>query len=100
MLYVRIELWPGGQRENARLLQELTIVNDGDGDERIGHYDAVLSHSTLYKGSGFADPVQPRPAEVWRRGRVHQFLRVLSPAELVMKALAATLRCSIARGRS
>lgn len=99
MLYVRIELWPSGDRAKARLLQEVTIVNDETGDQQIGNYNATLSHCTLYRGEGFADPARPARAEVWRRGRVEGFLRKLSPAELSLRALASVFGVDLARRR-
>jgi hypothetical protein len=61
MIYVRIDLWPHGDRSRARLLGEAKIANDaqrtiaGGGGE--GAYNVTLSK--------WSDP--PR---VWKRGRV------------------------------
>lgn len=91
-MYVRIELWPNGDREHARLLQEMTVTcTETTPDGRIGTYDAKLSHSTTYKGDGFADPLEPRASEVWREGRGIRHLRSLSPANLVQSALRSLL---------
>ena len=49
MVYVRIELWPGGDRTQARLLQEATIINDGTGTADEGNYQIVVGHSTTFK---------------------------------------------------
>lgn len=38
MVYVRIELWPGGFRRQARLLGEATIQNLGTGTSGSGEY--------------------------------------------------------------
>jgi hypothetical protein len=89
MIYVRIELWPRGRKEHARLLQELTIVNDTTGSREDGNYDVRVSHATTFKGQGFADPVLPLAEETWRRGRVLGWPRGRSPAELVGHAILA-----------
>jgi hypothetical protein len=90
MVYVRIELWPGGDRTKARLLQEATIANVG-GDAERGDYAVGVSHSTTYKGSGFADPARPKPAEVWKAARITNHARKLSPFHLVCKAVGAAI---------
>jgi hypothetical protein len=72
MLYVRIELWPFGNRERARLLQEMHIANDATGDREAGNYRAAISHSTTFRGNGFADPQRPADdgaVTTWRGGR-------------------------------
>jgi hypothetical protein len=93
MVYVRIELWPGGDRTQARLLQEAIVINDGSGTVEEGNYQIIVGHSTTYKGDGFADPCAPAPSEVWRRGRLLGFRRrTASPASLVAQALSLVLR--------
>ncbi len=89
MVYVRIELWPKGDKREARLLQELTIANDGTGTVMSGNYVGALSHSTTYKGDGLEDPNDPPKEAVWKRGRVVAFPRRWSPTRLVAKMLAA-----------
>ena len=91
MIYVRIELWPLGNRERARLLQEVHIANDGTGDRDRGNYRAMVSHSTTFRGSGFADPQYPADSEVWKRGQVKNHDRKQAPAALVWRALGACL---------
>lgn len=91
MVYVRIELWPSGDRERAQLLQELVIANDGTGTERVGTYRAAVSHSTTFKGSGFADPVRPTKDEIWRTARGISHVRRRSPAHLVLSVLSKLL---------
>ena len=90
MVYVRVELWPGGDRTKARLLQEATIANVG-GDAERGDYAVGVSHSTTYKGNGFADPARPQPAEVWKAARITNHARKLSPFHLVCKAVGAAI---------
>ena len=89
MLYVRIELWPGGDRERASLLQELVIANDGTGNQLVGNYRGRLSHATTFKGNGFENPRLPKAAETYKEGRVNAFPRRWSPSRLVAKMLAS-----------
>lgn len=86
MIVVRIEMWPGGDREKAYLLQEMAIANVG-GDAEKGDYAAVMSHSTTFKGNGLENPNNPPEHAVWKRARVRGFPRKLSPAELVRRAI-------------
>lgn len=90
MVYVRVELWPGGDRTKARLLQEATIANVG-GTGEFGNYAVKVSHSTTYKGNGFADPIRPALAEVWKSGGIAGHARKLSPFHLVCKAVGAAI---------
>lgn len=95
-VYVRVELWPGGDRTKAKLLQEAMIANVG-GDGTRGDYAVKVSHSTTYKGSGFADARRPVPAEVWKEGRIANHARNLSPFHLVCKAIGAAIGLTAAR---
>jgi hypothetical protein len=38
MIYVRVELWPLGFREKAKVLGEAFITNTGRGNKNVGHY--------------------------------------------------------------
>ena len=81
MIVVRIELWPFGDPEKARLLCICKIVNDLSGDLKHGNYNVELSHAGKYidkKG-------------VWKTGRIEHHKRSLSPYHLVYKALKACL---------
>lgn len=49
MLYVRIELWPWGNRSKSRLLHEGIIRNTGEGDLSNGEYRALLSNKGGFK---------------------------------------------------
>lgn len=91
MLYVRIELWPNGQREQARVLQELTIINDGSGNPERGNYTVKLSHSTTYRRGfkGWGNIHAPPREEVWRHGTVDNWPRLRSPVALLAAALRA-----------
>lgn len=99
MVYVRIEIWPGGRRSLARVLGEATITNDGTGSEDTGNYRVLLSKIGGFQGrrapraqsgSLFLDPlsipaaeakdtqesaVSPLEASVWRKGRVEGWNR-------------------------
>lgn len=82
MIYIRIEMWPGGDRANARVLGEATITNDGKGTEDAGNYNAVL----------FKSPEYAREPGVWKSGRVENFPRArLGPWDLLYRALRAMI---------
>ena len=86
MIYIKMELWPGGCRERARVLQESIIHNTG-GDESTGEYEYLFS-----KVGGFkADDAQLRRADVknvLRRGHVTGFPRLrLYGHDLLLRAL-------------
>ena len=93
MILVSMDLLPFGFKAQARTLQTLRIVNVG-GDRETGTYEALLTHSSTFRGTGtFADPNSPdRKSEVWKRAQVTGFARLRLPvAELVRRALNATL---------
>lgn len=77
---VKIELWPGGDERKARPLGCLTIVNDGTGTGKVGHYDVEASHAGVYLG---------KRKEPYKTARVSGFARHLSPYRLVCRALQA-----------
>lgn len=76
MLYVRVEIWPYGDRSRARLLQEMTISNTG-GDSERGDYRVQVS----------APDTKLIPESVWKSGEVKRHDRSLSPFALVRTAL-------------
>lgn len=39
MLYVRVELWPHGNRDAAKVIGESYIANDGTGTSERGNYN-------------------------------------------------------------
>jgi hypothetical protein len=87
MLYIRVEIWPGGDRSKAVVKGEAVIANDGTGTEVVGNYNAFFS-----KLSGFANPRYPKAAEVWKKGRVVDFpRRTLGPFHLLAVALASAV---------
>ena len=65
MIYVRVELWPFGQKEKARVIGEITVGNVGGTDE-LGDYEV---EATDNRGTGFTRVIvghdrEQRPA-VW-----------------------------------
>ncbi len=81
MVVVRIELWPGGDREKARPLGLAFISNDETGNTAAGNYDVHLAHSGHYWGR----------RGIWKQGQVKGWNRQLSPYHLVVEALKAAL---------
>mgnify|MGYP001599760075 CR=1 FL=1 len=76
MLYVKIELYPGGNAEKRILKSQLAIVNDGTGTYQVGHYDVALLRNEGDEGV--------------IKGRVTNFPRQTgSPEALVILALSA-----------
>ncbi len=75
MIVVTVELWPFGDPANIKVLERLTISNDGTGDATTGNYFVVATN----------DHHGP-----WT-GNVENHPRRLSPWYLVLKALRATL---------
>lgn len=73
MIYIRIELWPKGQRAGARCLGEATICNVG-GNEKFADYEVKLAKFggfSLRKGE-FRDPEgarvgRPLASSVWKK---------------------------------
>ena len=83
MVVVKIELWPFGDPEKARLLGVAKIANDLSGDEKYGNYSVDLSHAGKYLD---------KKKGIWKKGRVEHHSRRLSPYHLVYKALKAALK--------
>ena len=83
MLYIRIEIWPFGKQERARLLGEMHIANTGESDVRsVGHYTTKIFRSPEYS---------KRPG-VWKQGEVKGFPRLkLGPWDLLFRALRSTV---------
>ncbi len=87
MIYIKIEIWPGGDNTRARILSEGIIHNTG-GDRSKGDYEYLFS-----KVGGFRAP----PAQIFspglvknvlRRGRVTGFPRLrLYAHDLLLRAL-------------
>jgi hypothetical protein len=82
MIYVRIEMWPHGDKSRARLLGEGKISNEG-GTAEIGDYSAVLLKSPEYAKEG-------NVGKAWRSGEVKGFPRLkLGPWDLLLRALVS-----------
>lgn len=45
MIYVKVELWPFGDRTKAKPLGEMYIANDATGSLTRGNYKAILKNS-------------------------------------------------------
>lgn len=82
MVVVKIELWPCGQESKKRDLGFAIISNDGTGDKKRGNYAVALSHA-----GKFLD----KKKGTWKKGRVENHKRSLSPYHLVCKALKVAL---------
>jgi hypothetical protein len=76
MLVVKLELWPHGDKREARLLGQLIIANDCTGTAKVGNY--TLSMATEDGG-----------AEI---GRVARHRRSTGAWTLVAKALRVLAR--------
>lgn len=86
MIYIRIELWPGGSKERARCLQEGIIHNTG-GDHRTGEYNYLLSKVGGFKASD-AELRTAQVKNVLRRGEIKGFPRLrLYAHDLLLRAL-------------
>jgi hypothetical protein len=87
MIYVRVELWPVGNRAAARVLGEAVVFNDGTGGNGpVGNYGVALS-----KKGGFGNGSRLEAAQltnVWRKGAVRGFPRLrLGSWDLLLRAL-------------
>lgn len=82
MIVVKIEIWPLGNHTKSRLLGVCSIVNDGTGDKKLGNYNVKLSHAEKYLDT---------KKGTWKKGKVENHRRALSPYHLVCKALQACL---------
>lgn len=84
MIYIRIEMWPGGFKERARLLGEGTITNTGGNPDRCD-YELELKKSPEYAKPG-------NVGKPWKRGLVSNFPRLkLGPWDLLLRGLAAAI---------
>lgn len=63
MIYVRVELWPWGVKEKARLIGEMKVGNVG-GTDVVGDYEV---QATDDRGTGFNGVVldHDRKQSVW-----------------------------------
>lgn len=97
MIYVRVELWPWGMRDRARLLGEATISNVG-GDAARGDYEVRLSRTSPGGNPdrvGFQVPAEvsaglPPGKDTWRTAAVEGYPRLsLVVWHLIARALSA-----------
>jgi hypothetical protein len=94
MLYVRIELWPGGDRTAARVLGEGTISNVTRRQMALGELPSDRDPTTVgdYVVELMKSPEYAKSSGVWKRGRVEGFPRTtLGPWDLLFRALAVTV---------
>jgi len=101
MIYVRVELWPFGDRTRSRLLGEATLANDGQGSESKGNYNIRLSNTGGFK----RDPVEvadPNGSDrnVYRQARVENYPRkTLVMWHLISRALRSALESATLKSR-
>ena len=79
MVVVSIEIWPHGDQSQSRPIGKIQITNDGSGTRAKGSYWVSVAHGGKYinkKGT-------------WKRGRLTNHPRSLSPYHLVVRALMA-----------
>ena len=91
MIYVRVELWPGGSRDGAQCLGEGLIANDGTGTATRGNYLGMFS-----KRGGFSgDLATGDVSRVLRRVKFEGFSRKWEHAwKLLMYLIVAAFRVS------
>jgi hypothetical protein len=63
MIYVRVELWPFGQKEKAKVIGEMTVSNYG-GTEELSDYEV---EATDNRGTGFTSCIvgHDRSQSIW-----------------------------------
>lgn len=63
MIYVRVELWPFGQKEKAKVIGEMTVWNIGGTDE-LGDYEVETKDD---RGTGFTGVIvgHDRKQSIW-----------------------------------
>lgn len=79
MLYIRIELWPGGDHHRAEILHEGKIWNDGTGDDETASY-----------GFWFSPRKAPRETLAW--GKLEKFKRAEGAWALLYRCLQKAVR--------
>lgn len=91
MIVVKIELWPNGDKDQARLQGIGFIANDGTGTVSVGNYDVHLSHSGKYLPKDGSAP------GIWKTGKITGFHRRKSVYELIALAFGALTFCQDAK---
>lgn len=90
MIYIRIELWPGGCEDRKRCLHEAIIHNIG-GDASIGEYEYLISKVGGFKCRGAA-MATAMVRNVLRRGTVKGFpRRRLYAVDLLFRCLRSAV---------
>lgn len=104
MIYIRLEMWPRGDRKQSRLMGEATIANVG-GTETRGNYVARISKRGGFKGSkAHEDPelarvLCPKDSSVWKTTSLESFPRtILGAWDLLYRVLRACLSDRNTRG--
>jgi hypothetical protein len=72
MIVIRVELWPGGDRDRARSLGFASITNDGSGTDTSRNYDI-----TVYSG-GKPRKMKSGRLENWNSKKVSAWRTVLA----------------------
>jgi hypothetical protein len=86
MIFIRVELWPGGDRSRARTLSEGIIHNTG-GDHRVGEYEYLFSRVGGFKATD-RQLATADVKNVLRRGEIKGFPRLrLYAHDLLFRAL-------------
>lgn len=86
MIYIRIELHPGGNKSKARLLSEATIANVG-GSDSLGNYQCLFSK---VGGFGWKEKLNYPLNKILRKVNVDGFPRKrLYAHDLLLRALVA-----------
>lgn len=82
MIVVTLELWPHGDKDQARHLGTATIANVIGGTAKEGNYEFVVvdHHADMSlvgvpEGSKFMLSKWGKPGEKWKAGKVMQFPR-------------------------
>lgn len=78
MIEVIIKLNVHGLRKKEKLLGFIAIANDDKGTRKLGNYDYAISHAGIYLG---------KRKEPFKKGKIKNFPRHLSPYRLVARVL-------------
>jgi hypothetical protein len=97
MLVVDIKLWPQGDRERERQIQQVTCaLEEASPDGREGAYRVRITHASTFRGGPgcFADPAAPTLAETWQTYTIYH-PRTRSPHLLLTAALSAAAGATV-----
>lgn len=95
MLYIRVELWPRGDRSRSKVLGEAVIANVG-GTATVGNYAANLSRRGGFKArkedDGTFRVTLPRSSSIWKQTTVEGFKRRrFGPWDLLYRVLKSVV---------